>query len=70
MFVLNSTLYIIYQYEVNNFAFYNNQCLGSVSVGSARFWLPGSGSAKKCGTTDPDPRAKYQPKTGSGSIFF
>ena len=41
-----------------------NQCLGSGSgsgsVGSARFWLPGSGSgsAKICGST-----AKYQPKT-------
>ena len=33
----------------------NEQCLGS---GSARFWLPGSGSgsAKICGSTDPDPR--------------
>ena len=29
------------------------QCLGSGSVGSARFWLPGSGSAKICGSTDP-----------------
>jgi len=32
-----------------------NQCLGS---GSGRFWLPGSGSAKICGSTDPDPRGK------------
>jgi len=38
----------------------NMQCLGSGSgsVGSARFWLPGSGSAKICGSTDPDPRGK------------
>ena len=41
------------------------QCLESGSVGSARFWLPGSGSAKICGSTDPDPRAKYQPKTAN-----
>ena len=34
------------------------QCLGSGSVGSVRFWLPGSGSAKICGSTDPDPRGK------------
>ena len=35
-------------------------------VGCARFWLPGfgSGSAKICGSTDPDPRVKNQPKTG------
>jgi len=41
------------------------QFLGSVSgsVGSARFWLPGSGSAKKCGSTDTDPWGKYQQKT-------
>ena len=26
---------------------YSSQCLGSGSVGSARFWLPGSGSASK-----------------------
>ena len=31
-----------------------NQCLGSGSDGSARFWLPESESAK---------RSKYQPKT-------
>ena len=35
-----------------------HQCLGSGSVGSARLWLPGSGSAKICGSTDPDPRGK------------
>ena len=29
------------------------QCLGSGSVGSARFWFPGSWSAKICGSTDP-----------------
>ena len=36
------------------------QCLGS--VGSARFWLPGSGSAKTCGSTNPDPRGKISTK--------
>ena len=39
------------------------QWLGSGSVGPARFWLPGSGSAKKCGFTDPDPRGKISTKT-------
>ena len=29
-----------------------NQCLGSRSAGSALFWLSGSWSAKKCGSTD------------------
>ena len=38
------------------------QCLGSGSVGSARFWLLGSGSAKICGSTDPDPRDKISTK--------
>ena len=41
-----------------------NQCLGSgsESVGSARFWLPGSGSAKIRGSTDPDPKGKISTK--------
>ena len=40
------------------------QCLGpgSGAVGSPRFWLPGSGSAKICGSTDPDPRGKISTK--------
>ena len=38
------------------------QCLGCGSVGSARFWLPGSRSAKICGSTDPDPRGKKSTK--------
>ena len=46
------------------------QCLGSGSVGSARFWLPGSGSAKICGSTDPDPKSKYQPKTATKKILL
>ena len=43
------------------------QCLGSGSVGSARFWLPGSRSAKICRSTDPDPSqgAKKRPKTAT-----
>ena len=53
------------------------QCLGS--VGSARFWLPGSGSAKICRSTDPqkyaDPRirfqdVKYQPKTAKQTFLL
>ena len=41
-----------------------HQCLGSGSgsVGSPRFWLPGSGSAKICGSTDPDPKGKKTTK--------
>jgi len=35
---------------------------GSGSVGSARFWLPGSGSAKILRSTDPDPRGKISAK--------
>ena len=35
------------------------QCLGSWS---ATFWLPGSRSAKICGSVDSVPRAKFQPK--------
>ena len=35
---------------------YPPPCLGSGSVGSAIFWLPGSGSAKTCGSMDTDPR--------------
>ena len=38
------------------------QDLGFGSVGSARFWLPGSRSAKTCGSTDPDPRGKISTK--------
>ena len=37
---------------------YKLQCLGSGFVGSARFWLPGSGYAKICGSTDPDPKTE------------
>ena len=33
-----------------------------IGSGSARFWLPGSGSAKICGSTDPDPRDKISTK--------
>ena len=36
-----------------------HQCLWS---GSARFWLSRSGSAKICGSTDPDPRGKISTK--------
>ena len=47
------------------------QCLGygSGSVGSARFWLPGSGSAKICGSTDPDPRGKISIKNWKKKNF-
>jgi len=47
------------------------QCLGSGSVGSARFWLPASGSAKICGSMDPDPRGiKYRPKTAKKNFLL
>ena len=41
------------------------KCLGSGSVGSARFWVPGSGtgSTKICGSTDPDPTKSCKKKT-------
>ena len=40
---------------------FSMQCLGSRSIGSARFWLPGSGSgyAKICGSTDSDPKSFF-----------
>ena len=38
------------------------QCFGSESVGSVGFWLPGSGSAKICQSTDPDqPKLQKNP---------
>ena len=40
----------------------SKHCLGSGSVGSGRFWLPGCGSAKICRSTDPDPRGKISTK--------
>ena len=43
------------------------QCLGFGSVGSARFWLPGSGSDKICGFTDPDLRGKISTKNFENS---
>ena len=39
-----------------------NQGLGSGSVGSARFCLPGSGTAKLCRSTDSDSRGKISTK--------
>ena len=33
-----------------------------ITVGSARFWLPIYGSAKICGSTDPEPRGKISTK--------
>ena len=62
------TRVILEEYKLSTFAtgeykhidFYSRQCLGSrfESVGSARFWLPGSGSgpAKMCGFTNPELR--------------
>ena len=39
-----------------------HQCFGSESVGSVGFWLPGSGSAKICRSTDPDqPKLQKNP---------
>ena len=34
----------------------------SQTVGSVRFWLPGIGSAKIGGSTDPDPKGKISTK--------
>jgi len=47
------------------------QCIGSGSVGSARFWLPRSesGSAKICGSTDPDPKGKISTKNCKNNFF-
>ena len=46
------------------------KCLGSGSVRSARFWLPGSGSAKICGSTDPDSRGKISTKNCQKRRFY
>ena len=43
------------------------QCIGSGAVGSTGFRLPGSGSAKLCGSTDP---AKYQLKHAKNKILL
>ena len=50
--------------DKNSFIYTWRQCLGSGSgsVGSARFWLPGSGSAKICGSTNPDQGGKISTK--------
>ena len=49
---------------------YLYQCFGS--VGSVRFWLPGSGSgsSKICRSTDPDPRGKITTKNCKKKTFF
>ena len=47
--------------------FINLQCLGSGSVRSGRFLLPGSRSAKICRSTDPDPNDKISTKK---KIYF
>ena len=48
------------------------QCLGSGSwsVGSARFWLPGSGSRKICGSTNLDLRGKISTKNWKKIILL
>jgi len=57
--------YNLYDFESEN------QCLGSGSVGSARFWPPGSksGSAKICGSMDPDPRGKISTKNDKKNFY-
>ena len=50
--------------------FTQRQCLGPGSVGLARFGLPGSGSAKICGSTDPDPRSKISTKNSKENFFY
>ena len=49
---------------------YLYQCFGS--VGSVRFWLPGSGSgsSKICRSTDPDSRGKITTKNCKKKTFF
>ena len=49
---------------------YRIQCFGSGFVGSARLWLPGFGSAKICGFTDPDPRGKISTKNCQKKTFL
>ena len=44
-----------------------NQCLGSRSVGSARFRLPGSRSAK---CADPDPKGKISTENCKKKLLF
>ena len=46
--------------------------LGMQCLGSARFWLPGSGSgsAKICGSTDPDPRGQKSTKNCKKKTFL
>ena len=48
-----------------------HQCLGSGSgsVWSARFWLPGSGTAKICRSTEPIPRGKISTKNCKKKLF-
>ena len=43
----------------------SKQCLGS-----ARFWLPGCGSAKICRSTDPDPRGKISTKNCKKKLSY
>jgi len=43
--------------------------LGSGSVGSASVWLSGSGFAKICGSTIPDPRGIISTRNGKKKIY-
>jgi len=54
------------------YRYQQGQCLGSGSVRSERFWLPGSGSgsAKICGSTDPDLRGKISTKNCKKNLFY
>ena len=58
-------------YCINCVALFEWYLIGSGSIGSARFWLPGSGygSAKICGSTDPDPRGKISTKNCKKNFF-
>ena len=47
----------------------SKQCLGFGSVGSARFWFPGSGSVKIRGSEDLDQRGKISTKNCIKNFF-
>ena len=64
----NSKNEIIKDLKVNMEPLDHLSLLRSGSVGSARFWLPGS--AKVCESTDPDPRGKISTKHYIKNVFI
>jgi len=65
---LNSYLMSVKEMNTSS-SFPPNQCLGSGFVGSARFSLPRSRSAKMCGSTDPDPWCKISTRNWKKKLF-